>query len=153
MGRKVEGLHANPWALVSALQAFSGRETTLTGGSRTPARAVSAHSGLFSPGKIVHGVGTQPRAGLVCPETGVSRSCVPPAFPLPQEVPPLKGVTKICRRRSSIVTKSPTVRKLENLFELSIKLVLKNPLSRISATGVILSQPETETTMQRINGN
>ncbi len=59
MGRKMEGLHANPWKLVSALQAFSGRETTLTGGSRTPARDVSAHSGLSSPGKIVHGVGTR----------------------------------------------------------------------------------------------
>ncbi len=40
--------------VVSAFQAFSERETTLTGGSRRPAKVVAAHSGLFVPAKILH---------------------------------------------------------------------------------------------------
>lgn len=48
--------------IVSAFQAFSGRETALTDGSRTPARVVLAHSGLFAPWGILHGVGMR---GLV----------------------------------------------------------------------------------------
>ena len=41
---------------VSAFPAFSEPGSILTGGSRTPARVVSAHSGLLSPVEMLHGV-------------------------------------------------------------------------------------------------
>jgi hypothetical protein len=39
--------------IVPDFQAFAGRESTLTGGSRPPAEVVSAHSVLFSPWESV----------------------------------------------------------------------------------------------------
>ncbi len=52
-GRCLEGfLHVSPRILCRPFRPFLGREMTLTGGSRTPARVVSAHSRLFSPWKI-----------------------------------------------------------------------------------------------------
>lgn len=56
-GKAVKCLVCSAFALVSAFQLFSDRDTNLTGGLRTPARVVSAHSGLVSPGKMLRSVG------------------------------------------------------------------------------------------------